>query len=573
MTGHPVKLETLPLLLQTNILSHWLPGVAFGGFLFVLLKKAKQQLLMPLVLLLAIAFFYFVATVAGKSVPELRANGWLPDFPSHVDTGSITIFSVLKVASWSLLLKHLNILATILLTSMVSILLTASALELSSQQEIDFNRELRSAGLATFIAGMAGGMVGFHSLSLSRLALSMGARSRWVGAVSALLCGIALFWGASMVSFVPQYVCGGLLFFLGAVFLWEWVYEASRKLTRLDYIVVLFILAVVGAVGYPEGVATGIIAAVVLFVHNYSRINVVSHALSGATLRSNVERPLREIKLLRERGEQVYALRLQGFIFFGTATRLLQEVQARATDGAIQRLRFVIMDFRRVSGLDSSAAFSLWKVYQLGNKLGFTLIMSQVRPDILKQLEMGGLRQKELSNYLIFPDLDHSLEWCERSLLNDVERQQNGAALHLAEQLNDMWPKGINAERLLPYLERKEIPKSTHLIRQSEVSQCLYFVESGQVTAKLEMDGSHSMRLRTQGAGTVVGEVGLFLGGKRTASVVTEEPSIVYLLSAEALQRMRKQEPDLALAFHEFVVRLLAERLTTASNMLRDFQQ
>src|SRR5262249_56478890 len=104
---------------------------------------------------------------------------------------------------------------------------------------------------------------------------------------------------SALVSFVPRFICGGLLIFLGVVFLWEWVWEASRKLTRLDYVVVLFILAVVGAVGYTEGVATGIIAAVVLFVHNYSRVDVVSHALSGASLRSNVDRPMREIHRLR----------------------------------------------------------------------------------------------------------------------------------------------------------------------------------------------------------------------------------------------------------------------------------
>ena len=138
--------------------------------------------------------------------------------------------------------------------------------------------------------------------------------------------------------------------------------------------------------------------------------------------------------------------------------------------------------------------------------------------------------------------------------------------------LFDLWPKDIPADRLLPYLQRQQVPQGTHLIRQSELSECLYFIESGQVTARLEIDAARTMRLRTQNAGTVVGEVGLFLGGRRTASVVTEEPSTVYMLSATALQRMRMEDPALALAFHEFIVRLLAERLTTASNMLRDFQ-
>src|SRR5262249_9193307 len=164
--------------------------------------------------------------------------------------------------------------------------------------------------------GLAGGMVGFHSLSMSRLVLSMGARNRWVGVVGALLCGTVFWVGPAFVSMVPGYVCGGLLIFLGLIFLWEWGYAASRKLTRLDYFVVIFILAIISAVGYPEGVGAGIIAAVVLFVHNYSQVDVVSHAMSGADLRSNVDRPVRELKFLREHGSQIYVLHLQGFIFF-----------------------------------------------------------------------------------------------------------------------------------------------------------------------------------------------------------------------------------------------------------------
>src|SRR5262249_47769450 len=139
-------------------------------------------------------------------------------------------FFIINLTPWHLIAQEWSILTTILLTSVVSILLTASALELAAEEEIDLNRELRAAGLATFAAGIGGGMVGFHSLSLSRLALSMGARSRWVGVGSAILCGLGLFFGPALVSVVPQYVCGGLLFFLGLTFLWEWAYESRRTL-------------------------------------------------------------------------------------------------------------------------------------------------------------------------------------------------------------------------------------------------------------------------------------------------------------------------------------------------------
>jgi sulfate permease, SulP family len=469
--------------------------------------------------------------------------------------------------------KGMEYLATILLTSVVSILLTASALELGAAEEIDLNRELRAAGLATFASGIGGGMVGFHSLSMSRLVMSLGVRSRWVGIGSGILCGLALCLGPAPVALVPQFVCGGLLFFLGLTFLWEWVYEARRTLNTVDYAVVMIILAVVGAVGYPEGVGVGIISAVIMFIHNYSRVDVVTHAFSGNDLQSNVDRSVREVRFLRDQGQKIYVLRLQGFIFFGTANHLLYEVRQRCFDRKLSELRFVIMDFRRVTGLDASAVFSLNKVCQLARKEKFCVVMTDVMPKISLQFEKGGLKALESDCFQSFPDLDRGLECCEDRLLAETNGQENGLRPDLGEQLKEVWPKEVEARRLIPYLERLEVPAATHLICQSEQSESLFFLESGRVTARLEFEGGRTLRLRTMGPGTVVGEVGLFLRGTRAASVVTEQPCTVYRLSIEALERMNRENPELALALHRYLICLLAERLSSRTTLLRGMME
>ena len=573
MTGQSARFSAVGELFRTPELWHWVPGLLLGIVLFWFSKRVKNQLFIPGMLPIAIGVFYLAIWSRGVSVADARSQGWLPNFATDGSVEFVTVFDAVKSFSWGLLMANLSVVATILVTSVVSILLTATALELSLEKDIDLNMELCSAGAASFLSGLAGGMVGFHSLSMSRLALSMGARNRWVGVIAAVLCGTAFWVGPAFISMVPRYVCGGLLIFLGLIFLWEWVYEASRKLTRLDYFVVLFILAIVGAVGYPEGVGAGIVAAVVLFVHNYSRVDVVSHAMSGADLRSNVDRPLRELKFLREHGGQIYVLHLQGFIFFGTANHLLQDIRARAADLGPNRLRFVVLDLRRVTGIDSSAVFSLGKVHQLAGRLGFTLIVTQVSPEIQRMLAIGGLRPTNLASFRLFPDLDHGLEWCERRLLTERAAHQDEAFNTLCEQLKDTWNSTVPPERLLDYLERQEFGKETHLIRQDERSECLYFIESGRVTARLELGNNSFLRLRSMGPGTVVGEVGLFLKGRRMASVVTETECTVYRLSEEALQRICNTDSELALALHQFLLRLLAERLTSTSNMLRGFQE
>jgi SulP family sulfate permease len=195
--------------------------------------------------------------------------------------------------------------------------------------------------------------------------------------------------------------------------------------------------------------------------------------------------------------------------------------------------------------------------------------MSQVAPQIVSQIEKSGLAVNRDDSLRTAPDLDHALEWCEERLLGSLNGKRNGTNRHLAEQLKDSWPTASEPQRLMQYLERMEVPEATHLIRQSEQSESLYFIESGVVTARLEFDDGRTLRLRTMGAGTMVGEVGLFLGGVRTASVITEQPCTVYRLTHDALERMNSENPDLALAFHRYLICLLGERLTSSSKILR----
>jgi sulfate permease, SulP family len=99
-------------------------------------------------------------------------------------------------------------------------------------------------------------------------------------------------------------------------------------------------------------------------------------------------------------------------------------------------------------------------------------------------------------------------------------------------------------------------------MHQGEAPTEMYFVEAGLVTAQLEFPDGQIVRLRSIRGGATVGEIGLYLGTVRTAAVVAARTSSVYRLSAEALQQMRAQDPEVAALLHEWIARLLAERLS-----------
>jgi SulP family sulfate permease len=87
------------------------------------------------------------------------------------------------------------------------------------------------------------------------------------------------------------------------------------------------------------------------------------------------------------------------------------------------------------------------------------------------------------------------------------------------------------------------------------------------------LEDYEQMRLQTMGLGTIVGELGLYLGSTRSASVIADTPTVAYRLTKEALQKMKEKEPKLAATFHEVIVNLLSERLVGLNRLIEVIQK
>jgi len=567
MTDHKIAWSHLEVLFSEDSLVKWIPGVVFAVAMLIISRRFKHYLVMPALLIGGIATFYIAMMAMGVEASAARADGWLlGPFPAG-DPWRPLGFSSMAAADWAVIGGQVGSLATVLLVSAVSVLLNSSALELAAERDMDLNRELKVCGAANIGLGLGGGMVGFHTLSLSGLVLKMGARGRLTGLVAACVSGGVLLAGTSVLEYFPKPVLGGLLFFLGLSFLVQWCWDGWARLSRGDYFVVVLILLFVGAFGYLQGVGVGIVACVVLFVVNYSRLQVVRQAASGVVQRSNVDRPSRHGKVLAAEGGRIHILRLSGYVFFGTANRLLLQVRARV-EQADKPLDFVVIDFQRVGGIDSSSVMSFVKMAQLGRKEGFLLIFTQVSESVMRKLDREGLDGGPEDGLHFFPDLDHGLEWCEERVIEASEVTVKRQGMALRDRLSEVIGGEFDIEELLSYLERREYDTDHAIIQQGDPPGSLYLLDKGQVTVRLQLADGQTVRLRTMNAGSVVGEMGLYLGQARTASVVTTRPSVIYKLGADRMERMRVEHPDAASAFHHFMAHLLAERLVHANRML-----
>lgn len=581
MTGAPIDFGQLSVFVQPDMLLRWIPGTFFAFVMLLAIKRFKHYLIMPGMILGAAGLFYLLVLLFGMSMNQVSAQGWLlGPFPEGVLWRPFPLTAVSQVP-WSAIFAQTGNIAALLIVSTIALLLNASGLELTVEQDIQLDRELQASGLSTIGSGLVGGLVSYPGLSLSILGYQISGSNRIIVPTAAAVLGITLVAGPNMLSWTPKMIFGGLLMYLGLSLLDEWVYKAWFQFSRIDYLIIISILVVIAAVGFLQGLLLGVVLAIVLFVVNYSRISVIKNTYSGANYQSRVTRSRTHQQLLNEKGDQTHILQLQSFIFFGTANSLLEQVRQRIEATDLPQLRFIVLDFKQVTGLDSTATLSFTKMVQLchSNKIVLVLTNPSVdhaltgQSDSLSKFftQMSQVEQKETVH--IFADLDHGLEWCENQILLVAGINLRDDHERLQTQLQALLPDIPNLDKLLTYFERLDVDAGYYLMKQDDLPDNLYFIESGQVTAQIESPDRQIIRLETMRGGRVVGEIGFYLNQPRTAAVVTDEPSTIYRLTKDALKQMEQDDSGMAFAFHQGIIRLISERLTNLINTVDALQQ
>ncbi len=565
MLDASIGIANLGVLLTPEALIRWLPGVIFGLALALITRRSNHILITPAMLTLGVTLFYIYLFITGTSLGTARELGWVLGPFSEGTLWKPMDMALLQGVDWSMLAGQASSIGAVIMISVVALLLNASAIELVSMEDIDMNRELVSAGIGNLLGAFTGGSAGYHYLSLSALPMRSGIRSRLVGVFLVLILAVVLIFGATLLSLIPKYMVGGLLFFVGLSFLAEWVYDAWFNLPKLEYVLVLVIIAVVGWAGFLQGVAVGILAAVILFVVNYSRIDIVNHALTGLTYRSRVDRPMEHHKLLDGKGDQITILQLNGFIFFGTAQGLLGRVRSRIADKSQPALRYLVLDFRRVSALDSSAVFSFIRIQQMADANGIHMFLTEVPQSILTTLKTGGVNMETVRT---FPSMDEAVGTCEDKIIKSEDSSAMGYAKLLNSRLKQAFSSKEQVDKFLHYLDRVEIEAEQVLIRQGEQPAAMFFVEAGELAAILEIPPDKILRLRTMGPGSTVGEIGMYLRIPPTATVVASVKSVVHKLSVESLEKMEIENPALASGLHRWIVLTLSQRLSENNRTL-----
>jgi sulfate permease, SulP family len=542
----------LPTILsQGNHLERFLVCVAGGLFLCLFTARVEKAWSLPAASTAIVIAFFLSALLTGTDYASLRANGWMfnVQLPQQGIGGLLASLSFADIDVEFIISVIPQILTVVFLTMLAASMNLSAMTTLNVSANMDSADEMQGLSAGNLVCGLIASPPGFTDAPASILYRGFGATTRWMPLASSCVCLAVAFGGDWLVSYTPKVVIASTIFLFAFQLFYDWMYANVRSFNALDYAIVCCILITVIALGFMQGILIGIILTVLIFVLRYSLINPIQNRYTLGEHRSSVERSADSNLILNRHGAEVVVFTLRGFLFFGTANTIRDSIREQIDSGSH---RSVLIDLHRVTGIDISATNILVQIRQICEaqqvELYYVCDVDDIRNKLL-ELE-AVLVEDDGGN--IYADTDTALEQLEESILAIHSDQTVTGSIrdYLAQLIGQ--PEQIKT--LLVCLERKTFACGEYLFRQGDVDDGLYVIESGSMSAIIELPDQPARRLKKFIPGALVGELSAYTDEKtRTASVIANSSTVVYHLDPERLT-------DKAI-LHELIARVIGIRI------------
>jgi len=431
-----------------------------------------------------------------------------------------------------------------------------------TRREADLQRELTTLGVANFAAAALGGYVSGISLNRTILTYTAGGRSRICGLTVAAASVLLLAADPSFLAYIPKFVLGGLLLYLGANLMYEWLVDAARRISLLEYASLLAIAVLIVQVGFIAGVLIGVVIGCATFAVSASRVNAIKFSFDGSEYRSTLDRGPEELAILADHGREIQGMSLQSYLFFGSANRLYEQV--KSLFASQPDCRFLLFDFRLVTGIDSSAMHSFTQIKQAADELGARLVLVNLSGELRNAFRACDFITGDV---IVAADLDRALESCEQTVIA-AHMGTGGEAQTLRDWFTQALGSADYADQLAEVCERLDVDQDAIIATQGEPARSMHFILEGRVGIIVSTDDGRSIRVRSLGPHTTIGEMGLITSQLRSATIQAEVPSVLYALSADAYQRIKRENAPIAQPLLIYVISVMTERLSFASKVI-----
>ena len=543
-------------LLEPAVLWTWFPGAAYGIALYAAMKRWGNALTLPLSVVAAIGAYHLALDALDISGDEARTLGLLLTSTADAGLWPALFPADLVHVDWAAMAGQVPNMLTLMLIAFICVIMNVAGLELAVNQELDWNREFKSSGVGSIVAGLGGGAVATLIVPASLRSKLFKATTRWTGVVAAAVIGVAVFLGDGMLELVPTALIGGILVFAGLGMLDEGLVRSRKRLPWVEFGIVLVIFVVIIFVGLIEGVGAGLLATLVFFAVRLSRVDPIESRFTARERHSNKARPVPDRAILLEEGARVQAYRLRGYIFFGSVGPLTEHL--RKTLEGPSRPACLMLDFAAVSGLDFSAVSALSRFLQTANGAGVKIVLSAVSEQLRSGLALN-LPAPVFSELVLEPNADRALEHCEDAVIaawraDEAAADSRRAALfdHAADDLARHLERQMHFEDLMEelrdWLTPRDYAADEVLAGADAPQEGLQLLVSGRASA-YDAAGARLYQLSPGDAIWLAAAT-----GTQATTVVAEEICRTMELTPAARRWLEEHKERLALRLYRYLL-------------------
>ncbi|KAK3725144.1 hypothetical protein LTR37_000655 [Vermiconidia calcicola] len=431
----------LSKLFAADTVALWIPPLVLAVILLTIKHYYDRPWLVPAYYIGITAIFYIVTTaVPSISMSDLRNNGWVFEAPA-ADVPFYNFYSHYKfsLVDWDAILQTIPSQLALTFFGILHVPINVPNLAMVVQEDnVSINRELIMHGISNTLSGCVGSIQNYLVFVNSVLFIECGADNRLAGYLLAAATFALWIVGPVVIGYVPVMVVGTLIYMLGIDLAQEALVATYGRLHRLEYCTIIVIALVMGLYDFVVGIAIGIGLACLVYVVQTSRKTVIRAEFSGAVAESTVRRHARHRNYLHKVGHQIRVVKLGSYLFFGSIVKVEKKVRAMvdAEIFAASPIRYLILDFTHVTGIDFSAAEAFGRMNRILHRREVKMVIAGVTlgSEVGASLSMVGLfvegaEDPAIPTPKLYEDLNGALEACENELLMVLLGKEEKSAL------------------------------------------------------------------------------------------------------------------------------------------------
>jgi SulP family sulfate permease len=249
------------------------------------------------------------------------------------------------------------------------------------------NCELSAQGVANVVSILFGGICVTGTVARTATNVRAGARGPVSGIFHCAYLLIFLLIGAPLAGYIPLAALGAVL----AVVAWNMAekeeFWSLLRSSRGDAVVLLATFLLTVFVDLITGIGVGVVLGALLFLHRMAESVEIAGGQSSLEDVADDSDTRSHYDAQQATNRDVMVYHISGAFFFGATARVLGVLERVGTPP-----RLLVLDFKDVPLIDTTAARSLVTFVNKVGRLGTSVVFAAARPTVRRTLNRAGLK-------------------------------------------------------------------------------------------------------------------------------------------------------------------------------------